>query len=342
MVKKMKIAILGPGAWGTALGNVLAKQGNQVVLIGKKDIYQSINTLHENTIKFPGVRLSDNLSYSINEEESLKDIFYLVFAVPSKAYREEARKVNEFFKKNPPKEKITPISLAKGFDPTSHERLSSVLREEINEEYRNPIVTLVGPSFAEEVIVDRVTCLDAVSLEEKEAKKVQSLFKGSNLRLYTIQDEVGAEFFATLKNVLAIAGGILKGMDQGENAKAALITRGSHEILRLVLAYGGKEETVLALCGIGDLILTCSSEKSRNYSLGLKIGKADSAKEVLAENKETVEGVYSSKYALSLAKAKNIDVPLTEAVYKILFEGGRPSVVLSSLMDRPFKAEEDV
>ena len=339
----MKIAIVGPGAWGTALGNVLAKQDfAQVVLLGNKEEYNCINTEHKNILKFPDITLNSNLFYTTSFEMGLKDISYLVFAVPSKAYREEARKINALFLKNPPKEKVTIISLAKGFDPETHERLSSVLREEIDSRFANPIVTLVGPSFAEEVIADKVTCLDAVSLDEKESEKVQSLFKGSNLRLYTMKDEIGAEFFAALKNVLAIAGGILKGLNQGENAKAALITRGEHEILRLLLAYGGKEETALALCGIGDLILTCSSTKSRNYSLRLKIGHADSAIEVLKENKATVEGVYSSKYALYLAKQKNIDVPLTEAVYRILFEGGKPSHLLSSLMDRPLKKEENL
>ena len=330
----MKITTLGAGAWGTALSNLLACKGHEVVLYDKNPIYENINTNHQNPLHFSDVNLSDNLTFQPSLKEALKDSEVIIFSLPSKFYREVAKEVNALLEK-----KVYIVSTAKGFDPTTFNRLSDVLRSEIQADKRRDIVSLLGPSYAEEVIHKRLTCISATSLSLEDASFIQHLFSGAEFRVYTNQDEVGAEIAAALKNVIAISSGIILGLGEEENAKAALITRGIAEIMRFGLAFGAKPETFLGLTGIGDLSLTCNSLKSRNCSLGYAIGKADSAKEVLAQNKMTVEGVYTSKYVHQIAKQKNIDMPLTEAIYQVLFLDAKPSIITNGLMLRSLKSE---
>ena len=330
----MKITVLGAGSWGTALGRVLALKGNEVVFYDHNPIKESINTSHINVEFYPDIILPSNMSFEGDLSKALTGAKLVLFAVPSRFYRETAKTVSALLT-----EKVHIVSVAKGFDPQSFERLSCVLREEIPAEKRYPIVTLIGPSYAEEVIRDLLTCVTAVSLDEKEAKFIQDLFSNETFRVYTNTDEIGAEVCAAMKNVLAIAAGIVIGLGQGENARASLVTRGLKEIMRLGLSLGGKKETFYGLTGIGDLMLTCNSMKSRNFTLGFQIGCSNNAKRVLEDNKKTVEGILTCKYATSLCKSLRVEMPITEAIYKVLFENAVPSIATVELMKRELKSE---
>jgi len=330
----MKIALLGAGAWGTSIASLFADNGHQVVMYGHNPQHNDINLIHRNTPVFPDVVLSNLISFSFSLPETINDADIIVFSVPSKSYRSVAKDVSLLLKK-----KVHIISTAKGFDPTSFERLSIVLREEIPEKKRFPIVTLIGPSYASEVIKGLMTCVTAVSVKEEEAKFVQKVMSGPHFRVYTNNDEIGSECSAALKNVMAIGAGILIGLGEGENARAALVTRGLKEIMRFGLSLGGKTQTFYGLTGIGDLLLTCNSMKSRNFNLGYQIGKSDDALSVLKNNTKTCEGVDTSKYAYLMSKKLGIEMPITEAVYKILFESTTPSLASRSLMARELKPE---
>lgn len=329
----MKIAILGSGAWGSALSYVLSQNGNEVFLYTR-----NASTLEYNDKgvyeAFPEAKLPETVKYTDSMKEALNEAEIVVFSVPSKSYRSVAKTVNSFLDR-----KVHIVSTAKGFDPETKERLSSVLREEIEEKKRYPIVTLIGPSFASEVIKGLFTCLSAVSLEEEEAKFIQRVFSNEKTRVYALTDEIGAECAAALKNVLAIASGILTGMKQGENARAALVTRGIAEIKRFSMALGGKESTFLGLTGVGDLMLTCSSITSRNFALGYQIGLLDDPQKALAENKKTTEGVRSTEYALTIAKKLGVEMPIATALYDVLFSYKKPSEIVPSLMLRTLKNE---
>jgi len=333
-----KIAILGPGAWGTALGKLLAEKGNEVLFYGNQPDYRAINEIHENPIAFPGVKLPISCHYTESMEEALKEAEVIIFAIPSKAYRAVAQQAGSILLAL--RKKVHIISLGKGFDGEKLERLSDLLREAIPEECRYPIVSLLGPSFASEVMEGRVTCLNAVSLDLSEASFAQRLLSGPSFRAYALTDEVGAEVGAALKNVIAIAGGIAAGLGEGENAKAALITRGEAEIVRFGMKLGAKRETFFGLSGIGDLILTCSSRKSRNYNLGYLIGQYDDAERAMKENRATVEGVVTSEYILKMAERLGVEMPLCAEVHAILSLKEKPSVGLAKLMGRSLKVEK--
>lgn len=332
----MKTVVLGAGTWGTALARLFALKGIETVLYGRDSNLLSLNSEHRNLKYFPDIELPKNLSYTIDLPSALKDSDIVIFSVPSKAYSEMADAVNDNLD-----HKVHVVSTAKGFEKGTLKRLSSVLRDHIAPEKRGEVITLVGPSYASEVVKDKVTAITACSLDEKEANYLQHTLSSDTFRVYTLTDEIGAECAAALKNVIALGAGMLSGLEQGENAKAALVTRGIHESMRFGLAMGGKTETYLGLSGIGDLMLTCNSMKSRNYSLGVMIGRVDDAKSVLKENTKTVEGVDSAKYITALAKRLGIELPITFAINDVLFSGAKPSEKMNELMVRSLKPEND-
>ena len=231
------------------------------------------------------------------------------------------------------------INVAKGFHPVTHERMSEVIKKAVSKDKLKDVVSLIGPSHAEEVVIGLMTCVNAVCENDASAKVIQETFSNDAFRVYRNTDVIGAEIGVALKNVMAIASGILTGLGQGDNARAALMTRGLAEIARYGVAMGGKAETYLGLDGVGDLIVTCTSYHSRNFTAGLEIGKANSAEEFLKNNKRTVEGVRCAKVVYEEALKHGISMPITDQVYKVLFEGKKPSSALSELMSRELKAE---
>ena len=332
----MRCTVLGSGTWGTALGQVLADNGNNVTIYGiDNNEVNDININHKNSKYFGDEVILPNLITATTDlKEALKETELVIVAVPSNAYRNVLNLVLPLLDK-----KIHIVSVAKGFDPVTLKRMSEVVRDVIPSEYRYEVVSLIGPGHAEEVILRMLTCITSTCLDEEEAKFIQKIFSNKYFRVYVQTDEIGAELGVSIKNAIAIASGMLIGIGMGDNAKAALVTRGLVEMIRYGVSEGGKESTFMGLTGVGDLIVTCNSIHSRNFQAGLEIGKDDSSKHFLQTNTKTVEGIRTAKIIHELAKEKNIEMPIIEAVYQVLYEDKKPSEIAYKLMTRELKNE---
>lgn len=329
----MKIRVLGTGSWGSALAQTLADNGHDVIMWGiSEEEVNDIENNHHNSRYFEAEINHDvHATMDIN---CVKDADVILVAVPSGALESVFEKVCDLTEN-----KVIIINVAKGFHPETHELLSNVIKRLVPQEKREAVVSLIGPSHAEEVIIRKLTCLNAVSDNEEAAKKIQELFSNDYFRVYRNTDVIGAEIGVAIKNVMAIASGILEGIGQGDNARAALMTRGLAEMMRYGVALGGKAETYLGLDGVGDLIVTCTSMHSRNFTAGLQIGKDGSAENFWKENKRTVEGVAACKVVHEEAEKRGIEMPITDSVYAVLYENKSPEECITQLMKRSLKAE---
>ena len=330
----MKISVLGSGSWGCALAQILVRNGHDVVVWGIDETeVNDINQNHQNSRYFKDVKLDERLK-ARTDMSLIAGSEALLLAVPSMAIDSVMENAEKYCT-----EPFYVINVAKGFHPVTHERMSEVIKKAVSKDKLKDVVSLIGPSHAEEVVIGLMTCVNAVCENDASAKVIQETFSNDAFRVYRNTDVIGAEIGVALKNVMAIASGILTGLGQGDNARAALMTRGLAEIARYGVAMGGKAETYLGLDGVGDLIVTCTSYHSRNFTAGLEIGKANSAEEFLKNNKRTVEGVRCAKVVYEEALKHGISMPITDQVYKVLFEGKKPSIALSELMSRELKAE---
>lgn len=330
----MKIGILGSGSWGTALAQVLTDNRHEVMIWGRDlDEIVDISRYHRNERFFPNQILNDSIQASRNFEDIL-DAEILILAVPTMAIEDVTRKINENFK-----HPVTIVNVAKGFHPTTHQLLSSVIRDNMDPHLLKSVVSLIGPSLADEVVKRLLTVVNAVSADETSSKQIQELFSNNYFRVYRSTDTIGAEIGVAVKNVIALSSGILSGLGYGDNARAALITRGLAEISRYGVFFGAKPETFLGLDGVGDLIVTCTSVHSRNFQAGLLIGQFDTAKIFWDTNEKTVEGIFAVKVVYEEAIKNKISMPITEQVYKVLYEGAKPSDCIQILMTRELKSE---
>jgi glycerol-3-phosphate dehydrogenase (NAD(P)+) len=330
----VKVSVIGSGSWGTALAQVLADNNVDVNIYGQNE--SEVNDIllnHKNSRYFEDVVINENIKATTN----LNDIIYsdiILLAVPTGAVESVCENINKIINK-----KVIIINVAKGFHPVTHERMSEVIKRNIDEYKLKAVVSLIGPSHAEEVIIRLITVINAVSDNEEAATLVQELFSNNYFRVYRNYDVIGAEIGVAIKNIMAIASGMLTGIGQGDNARAALMTRGLAEMTRYAVYFGGKTETFLGLDGVGDLIVTCTSIHSRNYQAGYTIGKNNNAKEFMKTNKTTVEGIQACKVIHEEAIKHNISMPITEQVYKILYEYKDPKDAIESLMRRDLKEE---
>lgn len=330
----MKTVVIGSGSWGTALAQVLCDNEQDVVLYGVcDDEIDDIANNHRNSKYFPDVNLNPNLKTS-KDINVVKDADIILLGVPTIAIESVCKQISEIITK-----KIIVINASKGFHPVTNERMSCVIRENIPAEKLSSVVSLIGPSHAEEVVVRMLTTVCAVSLNEEDSTLVQNLFSNNYLRVYRGDDEVGSEIGVAIKNAIAVASGVLAGRGYGDNTRAALITRGLHEMIRYGTAMGGKLETFMGLTGIGDLIVTCTSVHSRNFQAGYQIGKENSAKTFWETNTKTVEGVRTAKIVYEQSKKLGIEMPIVEEVYKVLYEEKSPSESAKDLMMRELKPE---
>ncbi len=329
----MKITVLGTGSWGTALAQVLADNGQEVLMWGiSEEEVNDLNQNHHNS-KYFEAPVNENVKATMDLTDA-KDSDVLLAAVPTMALENVLTQVAGIAEKP-----VIVINVAKGFHPVSHKRLSEVIREIMPKDKLKAVVSLIGPSHAEEVIIRLMTAINAVSDDEEAARTVQELFSNEYFRVYRNDDVIGAEVGVALKNVIAIASGILEGIGQGDNARAALMTRGLAEMTRFGTAMGGREETYLGLDGVGDLIVTCTSRHSRNFMAGYQIGCDGGAAKFFAENKKTVEGVFACKVVYEEAEKRGIEMPITEQIYAVLYEGKDPKEAARSLMARKLKPE---
>lgn len=333
----MKIAVLGTGSWATALSQVLVDNGHQVMMYGiNQEEIDDVNLHHKNSKYFKDIVIAENIKATNNLKETIENADYILITVPTSAVRIVLEEIKPLLTK-----KVTIINASKGFDLKTKKRISETIREVLDENNRKEVVSLIGPSHAEEVIIRQLTTVCSVSLDIDIAKDVQELFSNIYFRVYSHQDEIGAEYGVALKNVIAIAAGAIYGLGYGDNTRAALMTRGLAEMTRFGVCKGGLPETYLGLTGIGDLIVTCSSQHSRNFMAGYEIGIADGADEFMRYNKKTVEGIRTCKviYEDLRENYPNIDMPIIEAIYAVLYRGVKPSQAIQVLMLRELKQE---
>ncbi|ARD49441.1 glycerol-3-phosphate dehydrogenase [Sporosarcina sp. P37] len=331
------VSIIGAGSWGTALAFVLAENGHDSLIWTRRaEQADEINDRHTNHRYLPEVKLPENLNSTSDLKTAVQHAKTIVLAVPTVAMRETCRSIQELLT-----EPAVFVHVSKGIDPDSLKRISEIIAEEIDESLREAIVVLSGPSHAEEVVMRHPTTVAAASCNMAAAERVQDLFMSNYFRVYTNKDVIGVELGGALKNVIALAAGISDGLGYGDNAKAALITRGLAEITRLGVKMGAGQQTFSGLTGLGDLVVTCTSVHSRNWRAGNLLGKGQSLEKVTEEMGMVIEGVRTTKAAYRLAQQFEVNMPLTEALYSILFGGIPPKQAVDQLMSRGKKQEID-
>ncbi|WP_214857984.1 MULTISPECIES: NAD(P)H-dependent glycerol-3-phosphate dehydrogenase [Exiguobacterium] len=330
-----KIAVIGAGSWGTALSLVLADNDQEVMLYGREQTtVDRINEHHENAQFLPGVMLPQSLKATTDLKVAVEGATHILIVTPSSAIRSVSRQLNELLT-----EPVVLIHASKGIEPKTHLRLSELIEEEVDPAKRKAVCVLTGPSHAEEVALRKPTTVTIASDDLEEAGRVQELFTNENFRVYLNADIIGAELGGALKNIIALAAGMTDGLGYGDNAKAALITRGMVEMARLGTMLGANPMTFTGLTGMGDLIVTCTSVHSRNWRAGNAIGRGEKLETVLENMGMVVEGVRATQAAYDLAETKQCELPITSALYHVLFDGHTPEEEVKKLMQRPQKNE---
>ncbi len=327
-----KIGIIGAGSWGIALSVLLHNNGHTItVWSALPQEIEQLKAYHEHKEKLPGVKLAEDILFTTDLSNAVKEMDILVLAVPSSFTRETAHRMAGFVENG----QII-VNVAKGIEEATLMTLSQVIEDEIPQA---DVAVLSGPSHAEEVGKGIPTTIVVGASSRATAEKIQNIFMSDVFRVYTSPDVLGIELGAALKNVVALAAGIADGLGYGDNTKAALITRGMAEISRLGMAMGGKFETFSGLSGIGDLIVTCASMHSRNRRAGILIGQGKTMEEAMAEVKMVVEGVFSTKAAMALAEKYHVELPIIEQVHEVLFCGKAAADAVKDLMIRDKKIE---
>ncbi|MED4227064.1 NAD(P)H-dependent glycerol-3-phosphate dehydrogenase [Neobacillus cucumis] len=327
---KAPITVIGAGSWGTALSIVLADNAYEVRLWShNEDQVKEINELHTNKKYLPEIILPELIVGFASLSDALMGVENIVLAVPTKAIREVLGKIRAV-----QKAPLIITHVSKGIEPNTLLRISEIIKQEMPKEMLKDIVVLSGPSHAEEVSLRHPTTVTVSSENMQTAEYVQDLFINQNFRVYTNSDIIGVEIGGALKNIIALAAGITDGLGYGDNAKAALMTRGLAEIARLGTKMGANPLTFSGLTGIGDLIVTCTSVHSRNWKAGNLLGKGKTLDEVLENMGMVVEGVRTTKAAYQLAQKYNVQMPITSALYNVLFNGKNAKDAVDVLMAR--------
>jgi glycerol-3-phosphate dehydrogenase (NAD(P)+) len=333
--KILKCAVIGGGSWGTALAAHLSRLGHAVRLwVLEPEVAEEINEEHSNKLFLPGVEIPAAVKATNALDGALEGVEVLVSVVPSQFVRSVVRKMKDFVPDD-----LLIISATKGIEIDSLAPMSRVFLEELGGQKSRRFVALAGPSFAKEVARLHPTAVVVAAENTADAVSVQQALSSDYFRIYTTGDLVGVEVCGAVKNVIAIASGILTGLGFGDNTKAALITRGLAEIARLVMSLGGLRRTVAGLAGVGDMVLTCTSTTSRNFTLGLRLGKGESLEEITASTAMIAEGVKTTRSVTALAKRLGLEMPISEAVHAILYEGLQPREAVRLLMTRELKDE---
>jgi glycerol-3-phosphate dehydrogenase (NAD(P)+) len=333
----LKIGVVGAGSWGTALANLLAVKGYAIDLwVFEEEIKDQIRQIGENSVFLPGVQLSSNLNPSndLDEVVSAKDMLLIV--VPSHVVRQTTLKMADHLSKD-----TILVSASKGIENQSHLTMTGVLRETLVSMSAHRLAVLSGPSFAREVARNLPTVVTVASKDAAAAELVQQVMATPYFRVYTSTDVIGVELGGSLKNVIAIAAGVIDGLELGLNTRAALITRGMTEIRRLGLKMGANPRTFTGLAGFGDLILTCTGDLSRNHTVGKKIGQGEKVNDILGQMRMVAEGVKTAKSVYDLSRKLGVEMPISHETYRILYEDLAPREAVIRLMTRDLKQELD-
>lgn len=325
------ISVIGGGSWGTAIAILLAKKDYDVTLWAhEEDLAERMRETRVNDIFLPDVQLPDNLAITDSLEDCVPNARYVVCVVPTQYVRHVFGSLKELIKDD-----AVIVSASKGIEKVTLKTVSEVLGDLFN----NKIAVLSGPSFAKEVVKEIPTAVTLASYDPEVSYILQEVFNTEYFRVYTHFDVRGVEIGGALKNVLAIASGICEGLSLGRNTRAALITRGIAEMLRLGLKLGADTQTFSGLSGMGDIILTCTSTMSRNYTVGVKLGQGMKLSDIVSTTKSVAEGVETSISARELAMNKNVEMPIVEQVYSVLHEDKSALDAVRELMNRPLKTE---
>lgn len=329
------VAVIGAGSWGTALANLIAKNKQAVNLwVYEEKLFSIMERERDNTWYLSGYKLDKNISLKLSLKEAVFDAEIVFLVVPVQYSRQIIKYLKDFID-----EKITIVSASKGIEYDSLSIMSQVISDELGSNYLNNACFISGPSFAKEVASFMPTAVVAASKNKNIAKKVQYLLSNEYFRVYSHTDVVGVEVAGAMKNVMAIAAGISDGLQFGSNARAALITRGLAEIKRIGCALGALPETFAGLAGMGDLVLTCTGDLSRNRQVGMALGKGQKLSQVLENMQMVAEGVKTTQAAYELTDKLGVEAPITSQIYDILFAEKEPRLAVTELMQRELKYE---
>jgi glycerol-3-phosphate dehydrogenase (NAD(P)+) len=332
-----RIAVIGAGSWGTALGVITARAGHKVQLWSHNpEVVETINSEHINPRHLTEARIPDNVRATSHLVDAVNAAELLILAAPSHATRELLAAMTPAFDSE-----MVIVSATKGIEIDTGKRMSQVVAEVVPHATRPRFVSLSGPSFAKEVAANHPTAVVAASEDHDASRMVQSELSFDNFRIYTNDDVVGTELGGSVKNVMAIAAGMVAGLGFGSNSIAALITRGLAEMTRLALREGARLETLMGLAGLGDLVLTCTGSLSRNRFVGQELGKGRKLAEITAEMNEVAEGVKTTLAVKRLAARIGVDMPITKEVHAVLYEGKLASNATNELMTRPLREESN-
>ncbi len=327
-------AVVGAGAWGTALADLMARNGHHTTLWAREtDVVSDVNAHHRNTRFLSGIALSPNLTATDDLAAAVATASTITFVAPSHVLRAVIRSAAHAVRQD-----AVLIVATKGIERDSFALMTDIVAEELP---GRSVVALSGPSFAAEVAQRQPTAVVAASREESAAMRTQQLFSSPEFRVYTQHDVVGVELGGALKNVMAVATGVLDGLGLGFNPRAALITRGLAEMTRLGVALGAEPSTFAGLAGMGDLVLTCTGSLSRNRTVGVEIGQGRPIDEVLHARETVAEGVVTTQSAHALALARGVEMPIVRTMHRILFEAMPPRDAIAELMARALRAESD-
>jgi glycerol-3-phosphate dehydrogenase (NAD(P)+) len=330
-----KIGVIGAGAWGTALAMLLADKGHDVTLwMYEKDLAEETARTRENRVYLPGFTIPASIKVTPSMETAVKNKALVLSVVPSHTVRAVSGQFASFLS-----EEAIIVSASKGIEIDTLMPLSEVFKDILPKQFHSRLCFLSGPSFAKEVAQKMPTAVALASYDPGVGKKAQEIFSNAYFRVYTNPDVIGVELAGSLKNVVAIAAGVLEGMGYGYNTMAALLTRGLAEMARLGIAMGGNLQTFSGLAGMGDLVLTCTGGLSRNRTLGARLGGGEKLSDIMSGMKTVAEGVKTAKAARDLANKYNIEMPIVDEVYQLLYEGKDPKQTLKDLMTRELKAE---
>ena len=332
---KHRIGIIGAGSWGTALSIVAARSGHDVRLWSRnRQVVSSINERHVNEYYLTSAPIPGNVFATMEADHAVDDASIVIIAAPSHSVRELLVKICP---------SLTPdsiiVSATKGIEIESAKRVSEIVSEVVGKDSRSRFVCLSGPSFAEEVVANHPTAVVAASVSDEIAHTVQRALSFETLRIYTNKDVVGTEFGGAVKNVMAIAAGMVSGLGFGSNSLAALITRGLSEISRLALFHGAQIETMMGLAGLGDLVLTCTGNLSRNRYVGEQLGRGKTLSEITAGMNEVAEGIRTTLAVKQLADRAVLEMPITNQVKAVLYDGKSVREAVNDLLSRPLREE---
>lgn len=330
-----KIGVIGAGSWGTTLANLLAEKGLEVDLwVKEKEVLSQIRDEGENKTFLPCVKLDSRLRPVETFEEALYNKQFLLMVVPSHAFRVVLTDMKPYINRE-----MLVMAATKGIENKTLMTMSQIVEDVLSKDYLDNFLCLSGPSFAKEVCKKLPTAVTVAGSRMESAQRLQQVFHTEYFRVYVSRDLMGVQLGGALKNVIAIAAGVSDGLNFGHNARAALITRGLAEITRLGVAMGANPLTFAGLAGIGDLVLTCTGDLSRNRTVGLKIGRGLSVMDITSGMKMVAEGIKTARSVYELAVKMGVDMPIATQVYQIIYEGKDPKVAVKELMARELKEE---